>query len=287
VKVVGSIEEVRRSVAEARSAGKSVALVPTMGKLHEGHCSLIDAARSACDFVAVSIFVNPTQFGPGEDFESYPRSRDEDIAACRSRGVDLVFIPSVETMYARRALTTVSVFELSETLCGRNRPTHFAGVCTVVAKLLNIFTPDKAFFGAKDFQQSVIVRRMVEDLNFPVEIVVCPTVREGDGVAMSSRNEYLDPKQRKEAAALNEALQLAAEQITQSRPPAKDVIAVIRRHLESRVPGGEIDYVQIVDPNDLTDVETTDREVLIALAVRIAKARLIDNILVEGPSQQA
>ena len=283
MKVAETIEEVRRTVTAARSAGKTIALVPTMGGLHEGHYSLIDTARSACDFVAVSIFVNPAQFGPDEDLKSYPRTPDEDISGCRSRGVDLVFIPSVETMYGEGGLTTVSVAKLSETLCGRGRPTHFTGVCTVVAKLLNIFSPDKAFFGAKDFQQSVIVRRMVEDLNFPVEIVLCPTVREGDGVAMSSRNEYLTPEQRKQAGGLIAALRLSAERIRSSHPPAKDVIAAIREHLQSQVPPGEIDYVRIVDPTDLTDVETTDRPVLVALAVRMGTARLIDNMLVDAP----
>ena len=279
--VVETIDQVRREVAQGRSQGKTIGLVPTMGKLHEGHYSLIDAAKAACDYVVVSIFVNPSQFGLGEDFDAYPRTPAQDEAGCRQRGVDLVFTPAVETMYDSERLTTVNVDRLSQTLCGRSRPIHFAGVCTVVAKLFNIVQPDKAFFGAKDFQQAVIIKRMTEDLNFPVQIIVCPTVREEDGLAMSSRNAYLTADQRKQAVALIASLEAAAETIRKSHPPAKEVIALIETQLASMAPDGQIDYVQIVDPEGLADVESTDRPVLVALAVRIGAARLIDNILID------
>jgi len=284
MKVARTIAEVRRHVVEARRTGKSVALVPTMGALHEGHFSLIDAASKASDFVVVSIFVNPKQFGPNEDFRSYPRSEQADLAACRGRGVDLVFIPSEQEMYGSGAATAVTVSRLSETLCGRSRPTHFVGVCTVVAKLLNIVQPDKAFFGAKDFQQAVIIRQMVRDLNFPVEVVLCPTIRRADGLAMSSRNKRLSPAERTEAAELHKSLLLAERMIRSSHPPASKVVAAIRSHLDAHAPGGRPDYIQIVDPDELTDVETTDRPVLVALAVHFGSARLIDNILVDVDS---
>ena len=279
--VAETIDQVRREVAQARSRGKTVGLVPTMGKLHEGHYSLIDAAKASCDYVVVSIFVNPTQFGPGEDFDAYPRSPAHDEAGCRQRGVDLVFTPDVETMYEGGTLTTVSVDSMSQTLCGRSRPAHFAGVCTVVAKLFNIVQPDKAFFGAKDFQQAAIVKRMTEDLNFPVQIIICPTVRDQDGLAMSSRNAYLTGDHRKQAVALSASLAAAAEMIRKSHPPAKEVIGSIEAQLASMAPAGQIDYVRIVDPEGLADVENTDRPLLVALAVRIGEARLIDNVLID------
>jgi len=284
--VATTIEQIRDAVAQARASGKVVGLVPTMGALHEGHTSLIEAAWCDCRFVAVSIFVNPTQFVVGEDFAAYPRTPEKDLAACAARGVDAVFMPAPETMYSPEALTTVRVAKLTETLCGRSRPGHFDGVCTVVAKLLNIVGPDRAYFGAKDYQQAVIVRQMVDDLNFPVRIVVCPTVREADGLAMSSRNAYLDPRQRRQAAELYKALQLAARMILRDRPPADRVIEAVRRHLGEQAPDGRIDYVQIVDPRTLQDVVTTDVDVLVALAVRFGGARLIDNICVDAAAER-
>jgi pantoate--beta-alanine ligase len=280
VNVAKTLAEERKAVAAARATGRSVGLVPTMGALHAGHYSLIDASKGACDFTAVSIFVNPTQFGPGEDLDAYPRSLDADLAGCEARDVDLVFMPPVEEMYPRKPLTRVTVEQLPETLCGRSRPGHFAGVCTVVAKLLNIFQPDKAFFGQKDFQQSVIVRRMAADLDFGVEIVVCPTVREADGLAMSSRNAYLTGEQRKQAAALHASLKLA-ERVLREGKPASEAIAAVRGHLAEHAPNGEVDYVQIVDPETLADVETPEAPVVAALAVRLGRARLIDNLRVE------
>lgn len=280
--VAETIMDIRLFVGKAKAAGKSVGFVPTLGALHEGHFRLISAAKAACDLVVVSIFVNPTQFAPGEDLAKYPRTLNEDLAACERLGVDAVFAPSTGEMYGAGPLTQVHVSRITETLCGASRGGHFAGVCTVVAKLFNIVAPDKAFFGAKDFQQAVVIRRMVEDLNFPLEIIVCPTVREADGLAMSSRNRYLSPSQRSQAGALCGALRLAERMVRDDHPPPDVVIAAIRSHLASNAPDGAVDYIQILDPYELTDVETTDRPVLIALAVRIGQTRLIDNIVVDS-----
>ena len=279
--VVEQIDAVRLEVARVRTAGRTVGLVPTMGALHEGHLSLVDAAKAGCDFVAVSIFVNPTQFAPTEDLATYPRQPEADTAACEARGADVVFIPSAEAMYGGGALTEVTVADLSGGLCGRNRPGHFAGVCTVVAKLFNIVQPDKAYFGQKDFQQAVVIRRMVRDLNFPVEIVTCPIVREADGLAMSSRNAYLSADQRAQAPALSQSLAIAERLIRAESPPAEAVTAAIRRHLAAGAPDGEIDYVEVVDPAALTAVDQARAPVLVALAVRFGPTRLIDNVLVD------
>ena len=278
--IAETIEQVRREVAAARAAGRSVGLVPTMGALHEGHYSLIAAARGQCDFVVVSIFVNPTQFAPGEDLSRYPRTIEADLAGCHERGAGLAFLPAAAEMYHPAAKTTVSVADLPETLCGQSRPGHFAGVCTVVAKLFNIVQPDKAYFGAKDYQQSVIIRRMTADLNIPVEIVVCPTVREADGLAMSSRNANLSPQERIEATALHGSLQLAADMIRHSARPAGEVIAAMRDYLAEKAPAGQVDYIQIVDPDTLADAATAQVPVLAALAVKFSRARLIDNMLI-------
>jgi len=281
MKIVGDIEEIRTFVERAKAAGRTVGLVPTMGALHAGHYSLIDAARGDCDVVVVSIFVNPTQFGPSEDLAAYPRTLEADHAGCEARGVDIIFEPDTETMYGVGGLTEVCVKELSETLCGGSRPVHLAGVCTVVAKLFHIVPAQKAYFGAKDYQQAAVIRRMAADLNFPVEVVVCPTVREADGLAMSSRNGYLSPAERRQATALLGSLKLAAEMIRTSAPAAPRVIEAIRQHLAEQAPAGEIDYVQIVDPTDLADVQNTDPPVLIALAVKFGRARLIDNVVLD------
>jgi pantoate--beta-alanine ligase len=252
-----------------------------MGALHDGHMSLIRACREQCGFVVVSIFVNPTQFGPNEDYERYPRNEPADLAACKRAGVDAVFLPSVKEMYPIQPTAMVTVGRLGEVLCGRSRPGHFAGVATVVAKLFHIVGPDKAFFGAKDFQQTVVVRRLIGDLDFPVEMVVCPTVREADGLALSSRNAYLSAEQRRQAAALSAALVVARDAIRRDHPSAETVITAMRQYLARHAPDGRIDYVQIVDPTDLSDVATTNRPVLVALAVKFGSTRLIDNLLVE------
>ncbi len=279
--VCKTIAEIRQAVATAREAGKTIGFVPTMGALHDGHLSLVAACRQQCSFTVVSIFVNPTQFGPSEDYERYPRPEAADLAACERAGVDAVFLPTMKEMYPSRPTTTVTVGRLGELLCGRSRPGHFAGVATVVAKLFHIVGPDRAFFGAKDFQQTVVVRRMVEELNFPVEVVVCPTVRQADGLAMSSRNSYLSAEQRRQAAALSAALVVGRDVIRAGRPSAQDVIKAMRQHLARHAPDGQIDYVQVVDPSDLTDLDATDRPVLLALAVRFGQTRLIDSLRVE------
>lgn len=285
MEVVQTIVLVRQRVAAALAAGQSIALVPTMGALHAGHASLIDAARAGGGWVVVSIFVNPTQFGPGEDLSRYPRTLEADCELCRAHGADLVFAPAVEEMYPPGGgLTEVSVEKLGDGLCGASRPGHFAGVCTVVGKLFNIVLPDRAYFGAKDYQQSAIIRRMTADLNFPVQIVVCPTVREPDGLAMSSRNRYLNPSHRRQAVALRDALVLAGEMIRSAHPPAGDVIEAMRRQIASEAPDGAIDYIAIVDPDTLQTVRNTDRRVLVALAVKIGATRLIDNIVVDSSS---
>ncbi|MCK5113237.1 MAG: pantoate--beta-alanine ligase [Phycisphaerae bacterium] len=286
--VVHTINEVRSHVRAAHKSGKRVGLVPTMGALHPGHMSLVTAARKSADdnphggFVAVSIFINPTQFAPGEDLDTYPKTLDDDLKLCEAAGVDLVFAPGVEKMYPREiaADTTVTVSNLPDTLCGKSRPGHFAGVCTVVAKLFNIVQPDEAFFGAKDFQQAAIIRQMVADLNLPVDIIICPIIREADGLAMSSRNVRLTAEDRKQAPAMHAGLALGAAIINDSHTPAAEVIDAIEKHLRENAPAGKIDYIQIVDPKSLQDVAATDKSVLIAMAVKFGDVRLIDNILI-------
>jgi pantoate--beta-alanine ligase len=282
MKIIKTIDAMREFVMAARCEGKTVGVVPTMGALHAGHFSLIDAARAACDVVVVTIFVNPTQFAPTEDLEAYPRTPESDHAGCEQRGVDAIFTPDVKTMYPAGAETQVLVPALAKHLCGKDRPTHFGGVCVVVSKLFNIIPAHKAFFGAKDYQQSAIIRKMVVDLNFDIEIVVCPTVRESDGLAMSSRNAYLSADERRQAPALHGALQLAREMITGGQKDPTVVLDAIRTHLADHAPDGKIDYVNLFDPDTLEDVSTCDGPVHAALAVRFGGARLIDNMRVDG-----
>jgi len=285
MQVAETIAEVRAHVADARRSERRIGFVPTMGALHEGHLSLIRTARRQCDDVVVSIFVNPTQFAPGEDYERYPRALPDDLAACRQAGVDLVFAPSVEQMYGPEPLTTVHTAKLTERLCGAHRPGHFDGVTTVVAKLFNIVQPDVAYFGQKDAQQAVVIKKMVADLNFPIEIVVCPTVREPDGLAMSSRNAYLSAPQRRQARALYQALLLARREILAGQRDPQALIRQMREHITAAGPC-TIDYIEIVDPERLTPLETIRSPALVTLAVRIGPARLIDNLLVD-PSRPA
>lgn len=282
--VVKTIESVRRSVAGARRKGGTVALVPTMGSLHAGHASLMAAAVRRYDYTVVSIFVNPTQFGPQEDMDDYPRPFESDCALCHELGVDLVFAPTAQQMYTQESSTWVQVVGLTDVLCGRSRPDHFRGVTTVCTKLFNIVAPDVAFFGQKDAQQALVIKRMVRDLNMPLAIEVCPTIREPDGLAISSRNQYLDPEQRREAARLYQTLQTCQMQIVQGRRSAAALIASMRDELQ-QIPRAKIDYVSIVDGETLIPVEEVRGRLLIALAVQIGPARLIDNILVDlGPS---
>lgn len=278
MEVAGTIEAVRSAVKAARADGRRIGLVPTMGALHVGHVSLIERAIEQCDFVVVSIFVNPTQFGPGEDFEKYPRPVAADLEICEKAGVDLVFNPSPEVMYGVESLTWVTVEELSEPLCGRSRPGHFRGVTTVCAKLFNIVQPDSAYFGQKDAQQAIVIKRMVADLNMPLEIVVCPTVREPDGLAVSSRNKYLSERQRKEAATIYKSLRKCKEMRRAGVADAKEIIDAMHKILE-QIDGGKIEYVEIVDTETLGSVDEIEAKALAAVALKLGRARLIDNIV--------
>jgi pantoate--beta-alanine ligase len=278
MRVAERIAEVRAAVREARERGTCVRFVPTMGALHEGHASLIRAARADGGLVAVSIFVNPTQFGPREDLAKYPRPRERDLELCRREGVDLVFLPTVEEMYPAGFATTVHVAGMSETMCGRFRPGHFDGVCTVVAKFLEIVEPDTAYFGEKDAQQLAIVRRMAADLNLAVEIRGCPIVREPDGIAMSSRNAYLSPAERRQALALSAALAEARRAILTGERDAARVAAAVRQRLEA-ADGVTLEYAVAVDPDTLADLERIGDRVLVAVAARVGATRLIDNVV--------
>jgi pantoate--beta-alanine ligase len=278
MKICKTIEEMRSASRDTRSEGKRFGFVPTMGALHEGHLSLVRAAKAKSDVVAVSIFVNPLQFGPTEDLAKYPRSFERDRELLEKEAVDIVFAPQPEEMYPKGAVTYVTVERLSEKLCGRSRPGHFRGVATVVAKLFHIVGPDLAFFGQKDAAQATIIRRMVQDLNLPVEIVVCPIIREPDGLAMSSRNVYLRPEERKAALVLNRSLTETKNRFDQGERNARKLIAAGKRVMaqESRV---RLDYFEIVDPDTLDPVLEVTRSALVAIAALVGNTRLIDNIL--------
>jgi pantoate--beta-alanine ligase len=279
MEIAKTVESVREIILQARKKGKTIGLVPTMGALHIGHISLIEAAKKKTGYVVVSIFVNPTQFGPGEDYEKYPRPIEKDLKICRDNGADLAFNPSAEQMYPDENLTWVNVEKLTETLCGANRPGHFRGVATVCAKLFNIVQPDAAFFGQKDAQQCVVIRQMVRDLNMPLKIIICPTVREADGLAVSSRNQYLTGQQRKDAVCLYRALQECKKMVRNGETDTNTIIKKMREVIE-QVPYAQIDYISIVDAESLQNIEKIDRKALVALAVKIGLARLIDNIMI-------
>ena len=268
----------RATSLELRHSVKRLGFVPTMGALHQGHLSLVRAAREATDVVAASIFVNPTQFGPNEDLAKYPRCFERDCELLETEGVDLLFAPSVEEMYPSRAVTWVTVEELSNKLDGRSRPGHFRGVTTVVSKLFHIAEPDIAFFGQKDAAQAAIIRRMVRDLNLPIEIVVCPIVREPDGLAMSSRNAYLHPEQRKSALVLHRSLTRVQELIDRGEVSA-DVLAAQGRNEFAAEPSVRLDYFEIVNPDTLDPIEDISNGALIAVAAYVGSTRLIDNFL--------
>lgn len=263
-----------------RGRGKRLALVPTMGALHEGHLSLVRAARAKSDVVAVSIFVNPTQFGPSEDFTRYPRNLEKDCKLLESEGVDAVFAPSAEEMYGSAATTWINVEGLSERLCGQSRPGHFRGVATVVAKLFNIVEPDVAFFGQKDAAQVAVIKRMVLDLNIPVQIEVCPIVRESDGLALSSRNAYLSPDDRKMALVLHASLQRAQKLFDDGERDATKIAAEAKKAFVWQ-PAVKLDYLEIVDPDSLEPLTAIDKRSLVAVAAFVGNTRLIDNILLE------
>ena len=277
MKTVKTISEVRAFVDEKRRAGNRIGFVPTMGFLHEGHASLMKAAKEKCDVVIVSIFVNPTQFGPGEDLETYPRDLIRDQNTCEAVGVDLIFAPEATEMYPEGYSTYVDCEgEITKQLCGASRPTHFKGVTSVVSKLFNIVQPDFAFFGQKDAQQVAVIEKMVRDLNMTVKIVPCPIVRESDGLAMSSRNTYLSVEQRKEALVLSQSLDIAKSKILEGERDADKIKAAIEDHIQSS-PLAEIDYVSLVNVKTLLPLVTIEDEFLIALAVKFGKTRLIDN----------
>jgi len=276
-----TIEKVRSLVKIARSKGKKIGLVPTMGALHIGHVSLMEAAVKDCDFVVVSIFVNPTQFGPGEDFEKYPRPLQADLEICKKAGVDVVFAPSPGQMYPAENVTWVNVEKLTEQLCGKSRPVHFRGVTTVCTKLFNIIAPDIAYFGQKDAQQAIVIKRMVADLNMPLQIVICPTVREPNGLAVSSRNQYLTAQQKKDAANIYKSLQTCRKLINDGTIETNQIIAEMQKILR-RILSSEIEYVSIVDAETLQSIDKITGKVLAAVAVKVGPARLIDNILVDA-----
>lgn len=280
MKIVKTVEEVRAQVKEWRKEGYTVGLVPTMGFLHEGHKSLIVRAAAENDKVVVSDFVNPTQFGPGEDLESYPRDLDRDAALCEEAGADLIFNPQPSDMYFPDATTYVTMTQLNEELCGKTRPIHFRGVCTVVSKLFHIVAPDRAYFGQKDAQQLAIIKRMVRDLNFDLEIVGCPIVREDDGLAKSSRNTYLNAQERQAALCLSKAVKLGQQMAAAGEKDAAKVVGAMKELIEKE-PLARIDYVEAVNGINMKPVETLDAPVLVAMAVYIGKTRLIDNFIIE------
>lgn len=279
MEVIHDPETFRARAWSWRCEGVRLALVPTMGAFHAGHLSLMDWARSQADKVAVSLFVNPTQFGPTEDLDAYPRDLDKDAALAEAQGVDVVFAPASEAMYEPGHATWVQVPDLAEHLCGADRPTHFQGVATVVSKLFLLAMPQLAVFGQKDWQQLALIRRMAVDLGFPIQVEGRPIVREADGLAMSSRNAYLSSEERAQAVALNRALEQAADLVADGERNVETVKAALREFLSREAPLGQIDYAELVDPEAIRPADVLDGPVLAALAVRFPGARLIDNRL--------
>lgn len=280
MKIINNIKEIRKQVKDWKNDGLSVALVPTMGYLHEGHESLIKKASEDNDRVIVSIFVNPMQFGINEDLSTYPRNIDRDSDICEKNGASLIFNPSVEEMYTDEFSTFVDLNNLTSGLCGKSRPTHFRGVCTVVSKLFNIVNPDKAYFGQKDAQQLSIIKQMVIDLNFDIEIVSCAIVREADGLAKSSRNTYLSKEERQAATIINKSLKKAKSLIKGGERDSKKIINFIKNEI-SKEPLAKIDYISTVDNKSIKSVRTIEEGSLIAVAVFIGNTRLIDNFIYE------
>ena len=284
MQIIKTVEELRPIIQEWRSQGLSVGLVPTMGYLHAGHKSLIVKAVSENDRVVVSDFVNPTQFGANEDLSTYPRDLERDAAVCQEAGASLVFHPEPEEMYAPDSCTFVDMDSLTKGLCGKSRPTHFRGVCTVVCKLFHIVTPDRAYFGQKDAQQLAVIRRMVRDLNFGISIVGCPIVREADGLAMSSRNAYLGEEERKAPLILHSSLALGEKMLEEGERDARKVREAILGRLNTE-PLARVDYVELVDAESLEPVEKAEKPILAAIAVYIGQTRLIDNFTFAGGQQ--
>jgi len=280
VQIISGVAEMQALAGETRRQGKRIALVPTMGFLHQGHLSLMLEGRRRGDLLVVSIFVNPTQFGAGEDYEAYPRDMERDQDVARQAGVDIIFAPTAREMYPAHYQTYVSVEEVTRHLCGASRPTHFRGVTTVVCKLFTIVKPHTAIFGEKDFQQLVVIRRMVTDLNLEVEIVGMPTYREPDGLAMSSRNSYLTPPERAAALCISRALKEAAARFGQGERRAEAIVQAARDSIAAEPLAG-IDYLTLCDTEELKDMEQIDREAVLAVAVKIGRARLIDNVVLK------
>jgi pantoate--beta-alanine ligase len=280
MRILAGIADMKAAVGELKAQSKSVGFVPTMGFLHEGHLSLVRECRKNCDIAVVSIFVNPLQFGPKEDFKDYPRDLDRDARLLKREGVDFLFHPEADEMYPESYRTIVEVAGLQDKLCGRSRPGHFKGVSTVVLKLFNIVQPDLAFFGQKDAQQAIILKKMARDMNLDIGIRVLPTVRDQDGLALSSRNTYLDAKERQAALVLTRSL-AQAEMMFEAGERRANLIITAMKNLIGQEPLARIDYVEIVELEDLDPVETIDRDVLVALAVYIGKTRLIDNMILE------
>jgi len=276
MKIIENVQEMQQLCLDARQNGERIAFVPTMGYLHEGHLSLVRAARQQGDRVVLSIFVNPAQFGVGEDFDRYPRDLSRDAQMAEAEGVDWIFAPRASDMYPQGYATFVAVEGLTETLCGRSRPGHFRGVTTVVAKLFAIVQPHAAYFGNKDFQQLAVIRRMTTDLNFPVDVRGLPIVREEDGLAMSSRNVNLSAEQRRQALSLSKSIELAQRLVREGENRCATLVDAIRSRIEQE-PDAQIDYVQICDQDSLQDVETVDARSVLLLAVKIGDTRLIDN----------
>ena len=280
MKIVNKVRQMQVLSDKFKKEGKKIAFVPTMGYFHKGHLSLMERGRKLADILVISIFVNPIQFGPGEDFREYPRDLERDLSLAEGVGVDVAFIPEAEEMYPPDYQTYLEVTGLTQHLCGLSRPGHFRGVTTVVAKLFNIVKPDIALFGLKDYQQYIVIKRMVRDLNYDIEVVGCPIIREKDGLAMSSRNIYLTPEQRKSALCLYQGIKLAERLVREGQRDAKIIIKEVIDYIESK-PYTQIDYVKICHPETLDDLEYLNDKALLALAVRVGKARLIDNTILE------
>ena len=280
IQIATTVNEVREQVKTWKKEGLSVALVPTMGYLHEGHQSLIKRAVEENDRVVVSIFVNPMQFGPTEDLDSYPRDLEKDSALCEATGANLIFHPEPEEMYTDGFCSYVDMSVLTEELCGLSRPVHFRGVCTVVSKLFHIVTPDRAYFGQKDAQQLAVIKRMVLDLNMDIEVIGCPIVREADGLAKSSRNTYLSAEERKAALILSKTIKLGEKMVADGEKDAATILDAMKKNIETE-PLAKIDYVKIVDALTMQQIPTIDRPILCAMAVYIGKTRLIDNFMYE------
>lgn len=278
MEIITGIDQMKMKVRELKSEGKTIGFVPTMGFLHEGHLSLVRESMRRADVTVISIFVNPTQFGPGEDLKDYPRDLKRDSELLKKEGVDYLFIPEADEMYPEGYKTYVEVRDLQHKLCGRSRPVHFRGVCTVVLKLFNIVNPDISFFGQKDAQQAIIITRMVQELNLDVEVEVLPTVREKDGLALSSRNIYLNAKERRAALVLSRSLREAQSMVEKGERKAAAILSRMKEII-SNEPLARIDYVEIVDMEELDPLVRIEKEVLAAIAVFVGKARLIDNAI--------